>query len=201
MYEWRKMTAEQREEALGLRRNCHRPWHSPPHKDCGPGSYHLSAACYEHKPIIGVTPQRMAECEARLLDTIWEFVQEIFAWCVLPNHYHLLIETGRIANVLASIGKFHGRQSYEWNGQDNARGRQVWHGCTERAIRSERHFGATMNYVHHNPVHHGYCRQWQDWPFSSASAFLQSVGKEEAARIWNAYPILEYGKGWDDPEM
>jgi len=71
----------------------------------------------------------------------------------------------------------------------------------KRAIRSERHFGATMNYVHHNPVHHGYCRQWQDWPFSSASAFLQSVGKEEAARIWNAYPILEYGKGWDDPEM
>ena len=68
-------------------------------------------------------------------------------------------------------------------------------------MRSERHFWATMNYVHHNPVHHGYCSKWQDWPFSSAAPFLEKVGTEEAARIWTMYPLLDYGEGWDDPEL
>ncbi|KPL11736.1 hypothetical protein AMJ85_03185 [candidate division BRC1 bacterium SM23_51] len=201
MYDWRKMTWEQREEALGHRRSKHFPWHSPPHQDRGEGAYHVTAACYEHQPIIGVSPKRMAECELRLLETIKSHVEGVLAWCVLPNHYHLLIETNGIAAVIASIGQFHGRHAYRWNREDDARGRRVWHNCTERKIRSERHFWATMNYVHHNPVHHRYVRQWQDWPFSSASVFLAHVGKEKAVRIWNDYPILEYGRGWDEPEM
>jgi putative transposase len=52
-------------------------------------------------------------------------------------------------------------------------------------------------YVHHNPVHHGYVRRWQDWPWSSARQYLETVGPEEAKRIWLTYPILDYGKKWD----
>jgi len=54
-----------------------------------------------------------------------------------------------------------------------------------------------MNYVHHNPVHHGYVQRWQDWPWSSATAFLEKVGAEKAREIWQEYPILDYGKKWD----
>ena len=35
----------------------------------------------------------------------------------------------------------------------------------ERAMRSDRHFWATLNYAHHNPVHHGYVARWTDWPW------------------------------------
>jgi putative transposase len=58
-----------------------------------------------------------------------------------------------------------------------------------------------MNYVHHNPVHHRYVSCWEDWPYSSARDFLHDVGREEAAGIWRRYPLLDYGKGWDEPEM
>ena len=201
MYEWRKMSAEEREEALALRRKKQVPWHSPPHQDRGEGAYHLSATCYEHKPFIGVSPERMVECELRLLETVREKAQGLFAWCVLPNHYHLLVHTDDVLGLLAEIGEFHGRQSYQWNGEDNARGRSVWRNCVDRKIRSERHFWATTNYVHHNPVHHGYVQQWQDWPFGSARDFVERVGRDEAERIWRTYPILDYGKGWDEPEM
>ena len=54
-----------------------------------------------------------------------------------------------------------------------------------------------MNYIHHNPVHHGYVEKWQDWIWSSAAKFLESAGRERAAQIWRDYPILDYGKGWD----
>jgi putative transposase len=62
---------------------------------------------------------------------------------------------------------------------------------------TERHFCSTLNYVHHNPVHHGYVEHWQDWPWSSAAKFLQHIGREGAKEIWDKYPILDYGKKWD----
>jgi putative transposase len=68
-------------------------------------------------------------------------------------------------------------------------------------MRNDAHFWATMNYVHHNPVRHGYVERWQDWPFSSALEYLQRVGPQQAARIWQTYPLLDYGEGWDDPEL
>jgi len=201
MYDWRKMTSQEREEVLKERKLKKLPLHSPPHEDWGEGSYHLTAACYEHKPIIGTSIERMTQCETHLLETVREHTENIFAWCVLPNHYHLLIKTEKILYVIDALGKFHGRLSYQWNKEEAMRGRSVWRNCMECAIRSDRHFWATMNYVHHNPVHHKYVPQWQGWPFSSATDFLDSVGKEEATRIWKEYPVLDYGKGWDAPSM
>ena len=80
---------------------------------------------------------------------------------------------------------------------DQTRGRKVWYRCFDREIRSERHFWASVNYIHHNPVHHGYVEKWEEWPWSSASEYLRQIGREEAVRIWQKYPILDYGKGWD----
>jgi len=123
------------------------------------------------------------------------------AWCVLPNHYHLLVEAPDILRLLQSLGQFHGRTSYQWNGEEQTRGRKVFFRAVERAIKSERHFWATMNYVHHNPVHHRYVQRWADWRWSSAADFLAQMGHEEAERIWRSYPVREYGKGWDDPDL
>ncbi|MCA1607637.1 MAG: hypothetical protein LC775_19710, partial [Acidobacteria bacterium] len=63
--------------------------------------------------------------------------------------------------------------------------------------KSERHFRVSLNYIHHNPVHHGYVERWGDWVFSSASLYLQHVGREQAIESWKAYPILDYGMKWD----
>ena len=68
-------------------------------------------------------------------------------------------------------------------------------------MRSGRHYWATLNYIHHNPVHHGYVDRWTDWPWSSASDFLAQTPSNEAKRIWREYPLLDYGKDWDDPSM
>ena len=73
--------------------------------------------------------------------------------------------------------------------------------AVERSMRSDAHSCATLNYVHHNPVHHGYVARWTDWPWSSAAEYLEQTGETEAARVWRKYPVRDYGKGWDDPEM
>jgi len=88
-----------------------------------------------------------------------------------------------------------------WNGEEATRGRQVFHRATERAMRSERHFWATLNYVHHTPVHHGYVKLWTDWPWSSAPEYLEELGRAEAERVWREYPLLRYGADWDPPVL
>ena len=59
---------------------------------------------------------------------------------------------------------------------------------------------ALAKYVwfHNNAVRHGLARRWQEWPWSSAAAFLEAAGKGEAERIWREFPVLDYGEGWDD---
>ena len=58
---------------------------------------------------------------------------------------------------------------------------------------------AITDYAHHNPVRHGYVARWIDWPWSSATQYLAETGVEEAKRIWQAYPLRDYGKDWDEP--
>ena len=265
MYNWRQMTLAQRQELLALRRQLQLPWHSPPHREGDTEHYHLTAACYEHRPIIGTTPERMAGFAQELLALLTGLGCEVRAWCVLPNHYHLLLKTGAkvaqvssppeggtpnelsvrctgfsrsgegtppkggttngfpvgctgfsrsspdpgspgeaivprasVFGVISELGRLHGRTSHRWNGEEQKRGRQVWCKAVDRGMRSEAHYWATMNYVHHNPVKHGYVARWQDWPYSSAIEYLAAVGKARAEEIWRDYPILDYGKGWDD---
>ncbi len=198
MYDYRKLTPEQRAEIIEYRRRRHQPIHSPPHWDLGIGDiYFISAACYEHASIIGKHPTRMSQCEESVLSACHEAATATYAWCVLPNHYHLLVQTADLKRFTKALGQFHGRSSFEWNQEDAARGRKVWHRCFDRAIRSGRHFLASVNYIHHNPVQHGYVDKWQNWLWSSAKEFLDQVGTEEATRIWREYPILDYGKKWD----
>jgi putative transposase len=132
MYDWRKMTNEERAQALELRRARGFPKHSPSHWDLeGEHQYLISASCYEHTSIIGKTAQRMTDCEAEVLTVIRQHSREVYAWCVLPNHYHMLVLTEAIKELRSGLGQFHGRSSFIWNGEDRARGRKVWYNCFE----------------------------------------------------------------------
>jgi REP-associated tyrosine transposase len=199
-YIWRQLTPEQRAELLAWRKKRGDPWHSPPHRpNFGHLHFHITAACFEHQPIIGHRLGRMDDFARDLMAVFAAHAVKASAWCVLPNHYHALVEAPDVVGLLRELGLFHGRTSHKWNGEENARGRKVFFRCVERAMRSEGHFWATLNYVHHNPVHHGYVERWTDWPWSSAADYLVQTGPDEARRIWQDYPLRDYGKGWDDP--
>ncbi len=202
MYDWRKLSPAERSGILAARKIAQRPWHGPPrweHQDAQ--WFHLTAACYEHTAVIGASGERMDRFADQLLDACSEPADELAAWCLLPNHYHLLVRTTELEGLIRALGQVHGRMSHDWNRADRLTGRKVFHRTADRYIRSDAHFWATVNYVHHNPVHHGYVSEWTDWPWSSAGAFLNTVGRTEALHIWQSYPILDYGEGWDGAGM
>jgi putative transposase len=161
----------------------------------------ITAACYLHRPIIAESPARIAEFEEELLQALSQMCPRIYAWSVLPNHYHVLAMLPGLKSALKALQLLHGRTSYRWNGEESCRGRTVWHRAAETAMRSDRHFWASLNYVLNNAVRHGYVNRWQDWPYSSAAHYLSQVGREEAERRWREYPVLDYGDHWDPPEL
>ena len=136
-----------------------------------------------------------------LLTVFATHASQTFAWSVLPNHYHALVEAPDIKLLLHELGLLHGRTSHAWNGEEKTRGRKVFFRAVERAMRSGRHYWATLNYVHHNLVRHGFVERWTDWPWSSATQYLAQTRVEEAKRAWREYPVRDYGKDWDEPEM
>jgi putative transposase len=199
MYLWRSLNHKQRQELLAQRKRNQLPWHSPPHRNSDrSSSYMFTAACYEHRSHIGLNPERMRDFENQFLNLLNGQCDHLIAWVVLPNHYHFLADVQNAISITKHPGKLHGRTACAWNQEEGTSGRKVWFGVTETVMKSDRHFWATLNYIHHNPVKHGYVERWQDWPFSSAQVYLESMGKDEAAHIWRTYPITNYGKGWDD---
>lgn len=196
MYNWRKMTVDERREVLKRRVKESRPFHSPPVWESGSRCYLITAACYEHAPHIGRNEERMSAFSIALCDVL-EACGETRAWVVLPNHYHALVFAENVKSLRFSLGRLHGRTSFRWNGEDEQRGRKVWHASAETAIKSDGHFWATMNYIHQNPIKHGYANKWEEWPWSSAREYLAIMGRERAREIWTSYPVHDYGKDWD----
>lgn len=199
MYTWRKLTAPQRERVLNDRKTRKLPWHRPPHIEFeGSLVFIITAACFEHRDIIGKNVSRIGAFEEELLQACAGVSEKVYAWCALPNHYHILVRTSQIKDLRRELGRLHGRTSRRWNQEDGLMGRKVWYNYFDREMKSDRHYLASLNYVLNNAVHHGYAERWQDWPYSSADKYLEEIGRDEALRIWLEYPVLDYGKGWDD---
>lgn len=195
MYEYQKLTPKQKAELVQQRLQNGYPLHSPPHPVLNQPFYLITAACYQHKPRLN-SPQRRQE----LLDQLFEkFINEgiaILAWVVLPNHYHLLTETVDFQWLSQQLRLIHGRFAYQWNKEDKLTGK-LWCSYSDRAIRSERHYYTTLNYLHYNPVKHDWVKSPYDWQESSVHWYLKERGQEWLRSCWVEYPVRDYGKGWD----
>ena len=197
MYEYRKLSPEQREKLVEERMARGFPPHAPPHPIRLQSFYLLTAACYRHQ-----THLSMASRRQQLVDLIFEcFINngfEISGWVILPNHYHLLVWVDEFERLGKLFNSIHGITSRQWNLEEGVRGRKIWYKFSDRAIRSERHFYTTLNYIHYNPVKHGYAKSPYDWSESSVHWYFDSYGRQWLRDAWVQYPVLDYGQDWDD---
>ena len=99
---------------------------------------------------------------------------QVHAWCIMPNHVHVLIEP---LTDLASIVQ--GWKSYtaRWILRKNEalrlnipRSDRLWmREYWDRYIRDAGHYQNVVEYIHQNPVKAGLCDAPETWPWSSAS--------------------------------
>jgi len=197
-YSYRKLTPEERQNVLQLRRLRGYPLHAPPHPINDEGRYLITAANFEHAHNISPSERRTA-FEEMLLAALGRISAKVFGWVVLPNHYHVVLGATELRSLSATLKKLHGATSREWNLEDGAVGvRKVWYHFSDRKIRNEVHFYRALNYVHYNPVKHGYVGSPYDWPWSSVHNYLETRGREWLRERWKEYPPERMGRGWDE---
>ncbi|MDY6782382.1 MAG: transposase [Cyanobacteriota bacterium] len=197
MYSYRRLNAKQRAKLVSQRLERGYPPHSPPHPIADRELYLLTAACYEHQPYMNTDARRQ-----QILDSLFEeFTNqgwEIRAWVILPNHYHILVKIDEFHKLGQRLRLIHGRTSYQWNQEDETRGRKIWYHYSDRAIRSERHYHTTLNYIHYNPVKHQWTSSPYNWTQTSVHWYLKHYGREGLRQSWVEYPVRDYGCNWDD---
>ena len=199
-YQYRKLTPQEREEVLRQRKARGYPLHSPPHPFREAGRYFITVANFEHAFIMAA-PERRTEFEIRLLKAMQDIEAEMYGWVILPNHYHFSAGVATLDQISAVLKQLHGSTSREWNLADGETGqRRVWYKFRDRMIRNDAHFYQSLNYIHINPVKHGYVEDVYDWPWSSLYHYANSeeYGREWLREKWKSYPLGDCGKGWDD---
>jgi putative transposase len=197
MYRFRRSTPEARLDLIYERLEREFPPHSPPHLDGPERTFLITAACYEHRALL-LEDHRRLELLTELQQLSHEHGARLEAWVVLPNHYHLLAHAPSIREIGKAIGLVHGRTSRRWNEEDDRAGRKCWYRFADRAIRSDSHYFACLNYIHANPVKHGFVRSGLDWAASSVHQFESDLGIQALRDLWRRYPVGDMGKDWDD---
>jgi REP element-mobilizing transposase RayT len=93
----------------------------------------------------------------------------LFAWCLMPNHVHVVAEAlGRhsLSDVIRSWKSFTARKANEQLGRSGT----FWHpDYFDRYMRNEEHLDTTIDYVEQNPVKAGLVGNAADWPWTSAA--------------------------------
>jgi putative transposase len=198
-YEYRKLSLKEREEIVNYRSERGYPLHAPPHPFREAGAYLISAANFEHKAVMK-SPERRTEFETRLLTTLQEIADDLIAWVVLPNHYHFLVCVQSLNHISVMLKRLHGTTSREWNIEDKLTGkRRIWYKFADTYIRNEVHLHRAFNYIHYNPVKHGYVRDPYDWYWSSLSLYYNDMGRDWLREHWKSYtPPPDFGNGWDE---
>ena len=197
-YEYRQMTQEERDAAIEYRRERGYPLHAPPHPFREAGWYFLTAANFEHVPVMQA-PGRRDEFETRLLNAFASIDAEIGGWVVLPNHYHIMAGVDSLESVSALLKQLHGTTSREWNRLDGMTGqRRVWYKFTDRWIRGEQHTYRALNYIHYNPIKHCYVSDPYVWAWSSVHLYFDTKGRDWLRHTWEEYPVGNFGAGWDE---
>lgn len=196
MYDYRKLSPEQRQRLLEERRRKGYPLHAPPHFRGEAGSYLITGTCYEHRSIFDL-PEELTDLTQEFLTEIPSRGIACDAWVFQPNHYHLLLVTEDLEIVSETLRILHSRMATRINKRHKQRGRQVWYRFSDRKMRSERHYMTTLNYIHYNPVKHGYVDNMFDWIWSSVHWYYDHLGPNWLEKTFKEYPIKDYGKGWD----
>jgi putative transposase len=114
---------------------------------------------------------------------------EIWCYCLMPNHVHIIIVPSDEDGLRRTFADTHRR----YTGYINARNRwtgHLWQGRFGAVAMDEPHLYHAVRYVSLNPVRARLVAQASDWPWSSVAAHL--AGEDDG--LVRVAPVLErYG--------
>ncbi len=117
---------------------------------------------------------------------------EVWAYCLMPNHVHLVMVPSTEDGLRATLGEAHRRYTRHINFRQGWRG-HLWQERFHSFSMDEDYLLATVGYVERNPVAAKLCKFPEDWNWSSARAHIK--GEDDA--LVRVRPMLDRVDRWN----
>ena len=101
---------------------------------------------------------------------------EIWFYCLMPNHVHLIAVPQTEDGLRRAIGEAHRRYTRRINFREDWRG-HLWQGRFSSFVMDNKYLLAAVRYVAMNPVKAGLSKRPEQYRWSSAAAYLS--GKDD----------------------
>ncbi|WP_372773489.1 transposase [Mangrovibacterium sp.] len=143
----------------------------------------------------------------RLYDHHISPVADTYAWVLMGNHFHVLVRIKEEADIkdLQGFEKLEGLKNRNrvnqqfanlfnaytkaYNKRYTRTGALFEHPFRRIRVESLAQLKYLVYYIHHNPIHHGYCEHYLDYPWSSYLSIMspkQTRLKRDAVLKWYA---------------
>ena len=108
---------------------------------------------------------------------------EINGIVILPDHFHLMMTLPdedwdyslRLRLIKGSFSQQMDPREYINSVRKNKNERGIWQRrFWEHLVRDEKDYEHHLNYIHYNPVKHGYVKNASSWPYSSIHRSIKS---------------------------
>jgi putative transposase len=138
-------------------------------RDQEPGYFHVTTRGNNGRDIFqSVDDRRVFLALLRRVAREREWVLQ--TWCLMTNHFHLVIET-RHANLSAGMQRLNCVYAQWFNAWHSRTGHLFGRRFWAKRIEGERQLRATAEYVIHNPVRASLCADPWDWRWTGGVLF------------------------------
>lgn len=140
-----------------------------------------------HVMLRGINRQQVfldEEDNRHFLKVLWQCREisgfNLFAYCLMGNHVHLLLQTGKepLELVMKRIGT---RYAVWYNSKYERIGHLFQDRYKSEAVQDEAYFVTVLRYILNNPVKAGICDKATDYSLSSARDYLTGGGMTDTA--------------------
>lgn len=121
---------------------------------------------------------------------------EIFGYCLMTNHIHLVATPCKEDSLAKAIGRTHFRYTQYIN-RFHKRSGHLWQGRFYSCSLDERHFWLAMKYIELNPIRVRLCRRPWRYEWSSAAAHIDKKSKSELLDLPGWYNMIS-AKQWQN---
>ncbi len=131
---------------------------------------------------------------------------DVIAYCLIPNHFHLLVnikekekipvkllkrggnEPEKLIN--AAFSNFFNSYAKSFNNVHKRKGRLFLYSFKRILVDKDDYLTSLICYIHRNPIHHGLTDDYESWKYSSYNAFLSNkpskVNKEYVLNLFGS---------------
>ncbi|GGX47353.1 REP-associated tyrosine transposase [Saccharospirillum salsuginis] len=158
------------------------------------GRYFFTVVTHNRQPLL-TTDDSINTLRNALRHVRHKYPFELDAMVVLPDHLHCIwslpIDDADFARRWRLIKTWFSKHSEVGKAsQSSVWQRRYW----EHTLRDDEDVARHVDYIHYNPVKHGYVARAGDWPYSSFRKFVRlGVYSEE----WAVEPGRLEGVGWE----